>query len=183
MASMDLSLAEDGCVLDAWWAESSTVLCFLLGAALLNKRVTQHPLMQLLRRRAAEASATLCGGAASTSCKGKPMPGEADDDDLSTTEMFGLIQRSELPMEEGPCLRLLESCAEGQLPGLEAEVAASARQRLPLTPALCSALIRTYAHAGLHAEVRSLYEEALTAGVELEEEAEELYDAVLSKEL
>lgn len=172
-------IAGDACGVDVWWTDMSTVVCFLLGAALFNKRVTQHPLLQSCWKRASEASSML---RPRTACdKADPDVGEAAEK-LDAEELLGLVQRSALPLQEGVCLKLLASCAEGDLAGLESEVRSCARQ-LPLTPPLCSALVRAYIRAGLDAEAKSLYQEALAQEVDLDEEAEELYDAMLARDL
>mmetsp|Transcript_5104 Transcript_5104/g.15752 ORF Transcript_5104/g.15752 Transcript_5104/m.15752 type:complete len:157 (-) Transcript_5104:160-630(-) len=85
------------------------------------------------------------------------------------------------PMDEARCLELLDGGAAG--PGGMDEVAAVARAQLPLTPRLSVALMRAYMAAGRRDEARAVYDEATAAGVELDDEADDLYDAILAAAL
>mmetsp|Transcript_110914 Transcript_110914/g.345691 ORF Transcript_110914/g.345691 Transcript_110914/m.345691 type:complete len:181 (+) Transcript_110914:75-617(+) len=180
---MSLASAGEGCGLETWWAEMSAIICFLLGAALFNSRVVQNRIMQLLWQRSAVASSPLPSAGDSASITHDAIPAmkvagpdwtegmdDAAAEELSAPEMLELIRRGVLPCSAAP-------------PDLVGEVARCALRQQPLTPVLCSALVRALAHASLHAEVRELCQKALAAGVELDEEAEDLYDAALGKDL
>lgn len=171
-AAIDLSNALDGCGLaPLWWAEMSAFVCFLLGAA-------------LLRRKSASPCSSELDGAATLAKPDLSSLQLAAIDNPNVSELLNLMQRPACPTEEeGLCIRLLASIAESGCPDLVAQAASCARQRLQLTSPLCAALLRAYASAGLDSEARGLYAEVLAQAVELDDEAEELYDALLGKDL
>mmetsp|Transcript_91908 Transcript_91908/g.213629 ORF Transcript_91908/g.213629 Transcript_91908/m.213629 type:complete len:192 (-) Transcript_91908:100-675(-) len=173
--------------LQAWWLEISVVVFFLLGFAILRgKRVGGRVGNEESSDRGHEDAAQKPGDALTM---GKLLDFLQQDPKVlaetgntSALQLFNRARTSKCHIDEALCSRLLERCSGAELPSLVGEVARFSRTHLQMTTQLCSVLMRAYADAGMPQEARRLYDDALARGVELQEEADDLYDAILSKE-
>mmetsp|Transcript_108642 Transcript_108642/g.192107 ORF Transcript_108642/g.192107 Transcript_108642/m.192107 type:complete len:1017 (+) Transcript_108642:137-3187(+) len=86
--------------------------------------------------------------------------------DLYAMELFEEMQRMNIHISEGLCVRLLTCCADSKFLRFAEDIAAFLRARSGMTMAIYSALMKVYAYTGMYGKACDLYDQIVAQGLE-----------------
>lgn len=164
--SISIELVSDFCSLPLWNVEFLAVVAFALGYVL-----NRH------RKRTAEFG----------SCPPSPKVTselETNDSPQAMTLREELQSYSEDDVDEYLCYSLLQRVAESGDASLVSDVVSFCEGHVGAwvqnTSAWCSALMKAYVSANMRQEACAIYEDSLRKCIHLDDDAEDLYDKLLS---
>mmetsp|Transcript_29503 Transcript_29503/g.57862 ORF Transcript_29503/g.57862 Transcript_29503/m.57862 type:complete len:191 (-) Transcript_29503:83-655(-) len=187
MAAMAMtSLSSDPAVcsfVEAWSVELAGFICFVLGAILMRPGLNIS-MLAVPRASGVKGIQNKPEAGEDSACCSKAKGNDSvwKQQVAALGQLLTEAERSAMPLNETECSVLLAAAAASQRCGLATEALNSLRPG-PATPALGLGLMRSCMSVGLPREARQLYEELVQRGHVLGDEAEDLYDTILSKEI